>query len=32
MKRILIVEDDLTLCAALRFDLAAEGYLVDTAC
>ena len=31
-KRILIVDDEETLCEALRFNLEAEGYDVDTAC
>lgn len=30
-KRILIVDDEETLCEALRFNLASEGYAVDTA-
>ena len=29
--RILIVEDEETLCEALRFNLEAEGYAVDVA-
>ena len=29
--RILIVDDEETLCEALRFNLEAEGYRVDTA-
>lgn len=31
-KRILAVDDEETLCEALRFNLEAEGYSVDTAC
>lgn len=31
IRRILIVDDEETLCEALRFNLEAEGYLVDTA-
>lgn len=31
-KRILVVDDEETLCEALRFNLEAEGYVVDTAC
>jgi len=31
-KRILVVDDEETLCEALRFNLEAEGYSVDTAC
>lgn len=31
MKRILVVDDEETLCEALRFNLEAEGYGVDTA-
>lgn len=30
-KRILVVDDEETLCEALRFNLEAEGYAVDTA-
>lgn len=30
-KRILVVDDEATLCEALRFNLEAEGYSVDTA-
>lgn len=30
-KRILVVDDEETLCEALKFNLEAEGYLVDTA-
>lgn len=30
--RILVVDDEETLCEALRFNLEAEGYSVDTAC
>lgn len=29
--RILVVDDEETLCEALRFNLEAEGYAVDTA-
>ena len=31
-KRLLVVDDEDTLCEALRFNLEAEGYEVDTAC
>lgn len=31
MKRILVVDDEETLCEALRFNLEAEGYAVDVA-
>lgn len=31
-RRILVVDDEETLCEALRFTLEAEGYEVDTAC
>lgn len=31
-KRILVVDDEETLCEALRFNLEAEGYEVDTVC
>ena len=30
-KRLLVVDDEDTLCEALRFNLEAEGYEVDTA-
>ena len=30
--RILIVDDEETLCEVLKFNLEAEGYEVDTAC
>ena len=30
-KRVLVVDDEDTLCEALRFNLEAEGYEVDTA-
>ena len=30
-KRILVVDDEETLCEALKFNLEAEGYEVDTA-
>ena len=30
-ERILVVEDEETICEALRFNLEAEGYFVDTA-
>ena len=31
MKKILVVDDEETLCEALRFNLEAEGYSVDVA-
>ena len=31
MKRILVVDDEQTLCDALSFNLEVEGYAVDTA-
>lgn len=31
-KRILVIDDEETLCEALRFNLESEGYSVDTAC
>lgn len=30
-KRILVVDDEETLCEALRYNLEAEGYDIDTA-
>ena len=32
MARILVVDDEETLCEVLRFNLEEEGYDVDTAC